>query len=49
VLGSVGFSMGRDQYRSLRLDNVTARNNVEAFGVDESALTTFRSYLGLTD
>ncbi|MFB6150472.1 MAG: complex I NDUFA9 subunit family protein [Haloarculaceae archaeon] len=48
VLGSVGFSMGRDQYRSLRLDNVTADNDVGAFGRDESDLTTFREYLGLS-
>ncbi|WP_436911198.1 complex I NDUFA9 subunit family protein [Halosimplex marinum] len=47
VLGSVGFPMGRDQVRSLRLDNTTARNDVDAFGVSESELTTFRSYLGL--
>jgi uncharacterized protein YbjT (DUF2867 family) len=47
VLGSVGFPMGKDQVRSLRLDNTTARNDVDAFGVSESELTTFRSYLGL--
>ncbi|QLH77073.1 complex I NDUFA9 subunit family protein [Halosimplex rubrum] len=47
VLGSVGFPMGRDQVRSLRLDNTTDRNDVGAFGADASELTTFRSYLGL--
>ncbi|WP_123537700.1 complex I NDUFA9 subunit family protein [Halosimplex salinum] len=47
VLGTVGFPMGRDQFRSLRLDNTTDRNDVGAFGVSESEMTTFRSYLGL--
>jgi NADH dehydrogenase len=47
VLGSVGFSMGPDQYRSLQLDNVTDNNDVAAFGVEESDLTTFRAYLGI--
>ena len=49
VLGSVGFSMGQDQYRSLRIANVASHNDVGAFGVDESDLTSLRSYLGLTD
>jgi uncharacterized protein YbjT (DUF2867 family) len=49
VLGSVGFSMGRDQYRSLRIANVTSHNDVGAFSVDGSDLTSLRSYLGLTD
>jgi NADH dehydrogenase len=49
VLGSVGFSMGSDQYRSLRIANVTGHNDVGAFDVDESDLTSLRSYLGLTD
>jgi uncharacterized protein YbjT (DUF2867 family) len=49
VLGSVGFSMGRDQYRSLRIANVTSHNDVGAFDVDGSDLTSLRSYLGLTD
>ena len=47
VLGGLGFPMGRDQYRSLQFDNVTDDNAVDAFGVEESELTTFRSYLGL--
>jgi NADH dehydrogenase len=47
VLGGLGFPMGRDQYRSLQFDNVTTDNAVDAFGVEESELTTFRSYLGL--
>ncbi|WP_415380251.1 complex I NDUFA9 subunit family protein [Halosimplex sp. TS25] len=47
VLGTVGFPMGKDQFRSLRLDNTVDSNDVDAFGVDERELTTFRSYLGL--
>ncbi|WP_459191576.1 complex I NDUFA9 subunit family protein [Halosimplex sp. J119] len=47
VLGSVGFPMGGDQSRSLRLDNTVDSNDVDAFGVDERELTTFGSYLGL--
>jgi NADH dehydrogenase len=49
VLGSVGFPMGQDQYRSLQFDNVTDDNATGAFGVDESALTGFASYLGLPE
>jgi len=45
VLGGVGFPMGKDQYRSLRIDNVTVDNDVGAFDVAESDLTTLRSYL----
>lgn len=45
VLGSLGFPMGQDQFRSLRIDNVTAENDVAAFGVDESELRTLRAYL----
>ena len=48
VLGAVpGFPMGSDQYRSLKFDNTTADNDVEAFGVDRSALTTLGGYLGV--
>jgi NADH dehydrogenase len=47
VLGSLpGAPMGADQYRSLQFDNTTAHNDVEAFGVDETALTTLGDYLG---
>ncbi|WP_049937119.1 complex I NDUFA9 subunit family protein [Haloplanus natans] len=46
VLGSLpGAPMGADQYRSLQFDNTTAHNDVEAFGVDESELTTLGDYL----
>ncbi|WP_435062635.1 complex I NDUFA9 subunit family protein [Halobaculum sp. EA56] len=48
VLGSVGFPMGRDQYRSLQFDNVVSDNDVGAFGVAEADLKTFDEYLGLT-
>lgn len=47
VLGSVGFPMGRDQYRSLRIDNTTDDNDIAAFGVTEAELTTLGEYLGL--
>ncbi|UIO99452.1 complex I NDUFA9 subunit family protein [Halobaculum sp. CBA1158] len=47
VLGSVGFPMGRDQYRSLQFDNVVSGNDVTAFGVTEADLRTFEEYLGL--
>jgi len=47
VLGSVGFPMGKDQYRSLQFDNVVSENDVDAFGVAEADLKTFDEYLGL--
>ena len=48
VLGAVpGFPMGPDQYRSLQFDNTTADNDVAAFGVDESELTTLAAHLGI--
>jgi NADH dehydrogenase len=47
VLGSLpGAPMGADQYRSLQFDNTAAHNDVETFGVDETALTTLGDYLG---
>ena len=42
-----GAPMGSDQYRSLQFDNTTTDNDVGAFGVDESELTTLASYLGV--
>ena len=46
VAGAIpGFPMGRDQYRSLRFDNTTTDNDVEAFGVDPSDLRTLSAYL----
>ena len=47
VMGSVGFPMGKDQYRSLQFDNTVRSNDVGDFGADAAALTTFRSYLDL--
>ncbi len=48
VLGAVPKApMGADQYRSLRFDNTTDDNDVEAFGASESELTRLSSYLGL--
>ncbi|MFW6003872.1 MAG: complex I NDUFA9 subunit family protein [Halanaeroarchaeum sp.] len=38
---------GRDQFRSLRIDNVTGHNDVDAFGLEEKSLTTLGAYLGL--
>ena len=40
-----GFPMGPDQYRSLKVDNTTADNDVSAFGVDPDDLLTLSSYL----
>ena len=37
--------MGGDQYRSLRFDNTVERNDVDAFGIDESDLRTVPAYL----
>jgi NADH dehydrogenase len=42
-----GFPMGKDQYRSLRLDNTVAENDVSAFGVDPAELRTLAEYLGV--
>jgi NADH dehydrogenase len=47
AMGSVGLPMGKDQYRSLQFDNTVGSNDVAVFGVSESTLTTFRSYLGV--
>jgi NADH dehydrogenase len=46
VAGKVpGFPMGADQYRSLKFDNTTADNDIGAFGVSESDLTSLGEYL----
>src|SRR6056297_1910007 len=45
VLGSVGFPMGADQYRSLKFDNSPATNDIDAFGVSSNSLTTLSGYL----
>ncbi|MFD1514626.1 complex I NDUFA9 subunit family protein [Halomarina rubra] len=49
MLGAVGGPMGRDQARSLRIDNTVDDNDVAAFGYAEDDLTTLGEYLGLTD
>jgi len=39
---------GSDQYRSLKMDNVVkGTNNIDAFGLSESDLTTFEEFLGI--
>ena len=40
-----GFPFGPDQYRSIQVDLVTDRNDLDAFGVDPAALRTFAEYL----
>lgn len=48
VAGAIpGFPMGPDQYRGLQFENTTDDNDVEAFGIDESELTTLADYLGV--
>lgn len=48
VMGAVpGFPFGRDQFQSLKIDNVVQDNDIDAFGVEESDLRTLREYLGL--
>lgn len=42
-----GVPMGRDQFRSLRFDNTTGENDVDAFGVAPEDLTTLSAYLGV--
>ncbi|ERG95438.1 complex I NDUFA9 subunit family protein [Haloquadratum walsbyi] len=45
-----GFPMGVDQYRSLQFDNVTDKNNIDAFARTVDDLTTLEAYLsGETD
>ncbi|WP_340097791.1 complex I NDUFA9 subunit family protein [Salinibaculum salinum] len=43
-----GFPMGGDQYRSLNFDNTTNDNDVDAFDVEPSEMTTLAAYLGAT-
>jgi len=44
-----GAPMGSDQYRSLKFDNTTVDNGIDAFGWEASQLTTLQSYLGVAD
>jgi NADH dehydrogenase len=41
-----GVPMGLDQYRSLRLDNVTRKNDIGAFGLTKQDMTRLGEYLG---
>lgn len=46
VAGAVpGFPMGRDQYKSLKFDNVTADNDIDAFDLTAADLTTLSGFL----
>lgn len=46
VFGKVpGFPFGPDQYRGLEQDHTVEDNDIDAFGVTESELTTFAEYL----
>ena len=48
LAGPVPFvPFGPDQARSLRLDNTTADNDIEAFDLPSENLTTLREYLGV--
>jgi NADH dehydrogenase len=48
VAGGVpGVPFGADQYRSLRMDNVTDENDATAFGVDPSDMRTLADHLGV--
>jgi len=40
---------GSDQYRSLKLDNTVSSNDIGAFGIEESGLTTLGAYLGVEE
>jgi len=49
IAGSIpGFPMGSDQYRSLKFDNTTDDNDVDAFDVAPADLTTLAEYLDVT-
>ncbi|MFB6284471.1 MAG: complex I NDUFA9 subunit family protein [Halobacteria archaeon] len=39
--------MGKDQYKSLKNDNVVERNDAAEFGYDEGSLTSIGGYLGV--
>lgn len=48
VAGAIpGVPMGRDQFRSLQFDNTTTANDISAFDIERSELTTLPSYLGV--
>ncbi len=41
------FPLGKDQYRSLQIDNVTESNDIGAFGYSTDDLVTLAEYLGV--
>jgi NADH dehydrogenase len=48
IMGSIpGFPLGRDQYRSLQIDNTVEENDAAVFGVDPGEMTTLAEYLGV--
>lgn len=48
VAGVIPFvPMGPDQYRSLKFDNTTVENDIDAFGVSDEELTTLGEFLGV--
>jgi NADH dehydrogenase len=58
ALSSIGLALagllpfvpfGRDQARSLRVENTAADNDVAVFGLEESGLTTLQEYLGIAE
>jgi len=49
IAGAIpGFPLGPDQYRSLRFDNTTEDNDVDAFDVEAVEMTTLAEYLEVT-
>lgn len=42
-----GVPMGRDQYRSLQLENTVVENDLDAFGVSLDEMTTLGEFLGV--
>jgi uncharacterized protein YbjT (DUF2867 family) len=42
-----GIPFGPDQYRSLRFDNTTEENDIDAFGLEPGDLTSLSGYLGV--
>jgi NADH dehydrogenase len=48
TLGALpGAPMGGDQFRSLKFDNTTDDNDIDAFGYEAADLTTLAAYLGV--
>jgi NADH dehydrogenase len=48
VAGAIpGVPMGRDQFKSLQIDNTTTTNDISAFDIETAELITLPSYLGV--